>query len=642
MGGPLTAAFIGGMLVIENLANADTLAAVEGEAADVEGAAVLDRLEGGEASGNASTQVESSSRQAQPVDNAADLAPDDLISPTAEPAPVGNGRAGSAAPASIQVGADGPVDGLPGGTVASGGSAAAINFFNIDTESGAGTDIDPDLLIDDDVLGRNTIVGTPGDDTLTGTSGHDSISGASGNDVLFGLAGSDILNGNDGDDELHGGTGRDRLDGGAGDDLLEGGDDDDLDILRGGSGDDILVVKGINDVALERSGGAADTGDDLLVIESGYADDLPSNVEGSTFVFDGNFGQALPDGANAYRQQVSGGIENLTLKGTADLDIFADGTANRLTGNAGDNLIHAGGGDDIVAGGGGRDRLDGGDGDDVVRGGDGDDVLLGGLGKDELFGEGGNDTFVIGLNDSAIDTVFDHEGANRLVLDGVTDETVEASLLGDDLYVTVDQKPVALVSDYVGHEDTLAGIDFGQGLTSIDQLLTTRPDLGSAVAQAEAEAAEAASNDVLSAHLHLTDPSIVGTSGADRPMIGTDGDDWLAGFGGRDHLYGGEGDDILEGGADIDQLKGGAGNDRYLFSTSDDGSDTIIDHEGRNLAEIKGANPGKVEGAMLGDDLAVLADGNLQFIVKDFAGHEDSFVGVQAGHQFIPTEDLLA
>ena len=121
-----------------------------------------------------------------------------------------------------------------------------------------------------------------------------------------------------------------------------------------------------------------------------------------------------------------------------------------------------------------------------------------------LYGEAGDDLYVIGLNDSAIDTVFDHEGANRLMLNDITDQTVEASILGDDLYVTVDQAPVALVSDYVGHENALAGIDFGQGLRPIETLLTDHQDLAGAVNDAEQRAAEAAGDDLLSAHLHLT------------------------------------------------------------------------------------------------------------------------------------------
>ncbi|MDH3660092.1 MAG: hypothetical protein OEU92_08690, partial [Alphaproteobacteria bacterium] len=339
---------------------------------------------------------------------------------------------------------------------------------------------------------------------------------------------------------------------------------------------------------------------------------------------------------------LSNGIENVTLEGTANHDIFADALDNRLDGNDGANLIHGGGGDDQLTGGGGRDQLRGGEGDDEIRGGDGNDVIEGGLGQDMLYGDAGDDVFVIGLNDSAIDTVFDHKGANRLTLDGVTDQTVEASLLGDDLYVTVDQAPVALVSGYVGNEAALAGVDFGQGLRSIETLLTDHQDLEGAVDDAEARAEEAASDDLLAAHLHLSEPTVVGDPRTNQRLDGGEGDDWLAGFDGRDTLFGKDGNDILEGGDGVDRLVGGAGDDRYLFSKGERGIDKIDDTEGRNLAELKGYDRADIEGVMLGDDLAVLADGEILFTVDDFAADQGAFHGVQAGNRFIQTDELLA
>ena len=385
-----------------------------------------------------------------------------------------------------------------------------------------------------------------------------------------------------------------------------------------------------------------------------------TSAEGTTFVFADNVGTTLPDGAVSDTQSMSPGIENLTFEGSVDYDVFADDFDNRLTGNAGDNLIYAGGGDDILAGGGGDDRLmgaegaddlrggagndhlDGGDHDDVLRGGAGDDVLIGGLGEDEFYGGAGNDSFVLGLNDVAIDTVFDHEGVNSLVLEGVGVEVIEASLLGNDLYVTADRTPIAMVSDYVGHESSLAGIDFGQGLKSVESLLVDNPDLSDTIAGIRAIQADAIANDQLLAHDDLTDPTRIDTDNKDR-LDGTENDDWLSGLDGDDHLYGFEGNDILEGGSGRDQLNGGAGHDRYLFKAGDKGGGDIIkDVEGQNLAELQGFGRNQPEAVIFQGDLRVSVDDELLFSVKDFVGNEEAFIGVQVGERFFETDDLLA
>lgn len=628
IGAPLTAAFIGGFLVIENLAGADQ-PGDDGTVMLPEDMALLD----GEREAGAddlSGQGQSSTASGVRSEEAPD--PEDPGAAPSEEVLAEAGVAGiDPAPAMpvVEVAGDGtPMPEEEGAD----GADANLNFFNINIGNGeADAGIEP--IIEDEIISRNREVGTRGDDILTGTDGHDAISGAEGNDIISGLGGSDILNGNGGDDQLFGGAGRDRLDGGA---------DDDLDVLKGGSGDDVIILHGTNDIALEAYNSGGTGGDDLLIIRQSFADDLPGGTDGFTFAFAENHGNDLPSGASGARRLVGNNIEHVRLEGTADHDIVADSYDNRLTGNDGNNLIHAGDGDDDVIGGGGRDDLKGGKGDDELFGGAGNDIVEGGLGEDMLYGEAGDDVFVIGLNDSAIDTVFDQEGVNQLVLNGVTDEVVGASLLGDDLYVTVDEAPVAKVGDYVGNEDAFAGVDFGQGLRSFDSLLTDHEDLDGALNTAEEERAEAAASDLLSAHLNLNEPTILGDPRTDQRLDGTEDDDWLSGFDGKDVLFGHEGDDILEGGDGKDQLRGGAGDDLYLFSKGESGIDEIRDGEGRNLAELKGYDRAEIEGAMLGDDLAILANGKVLFTVDDFASNESAFLGVKAGNRFLETEDLLA
>lgn len=635
IGAPLTAAFIGGFLVIENLAGADQagqsgvvtlpedVLLPEGE--DGEGATAGGGT--GDGSGQAASDSGGTGQAQDP-----DAAPSEDV--TLQSGPVGGAAAVSVPTAAAGEGAAMP-DGGSGGM-----GDTNVNFVDVNFDTGEGDgEISP--IIEEDILQRKTQFGTRGDDILIGTDGDDAISGGSGDDIIFGNGGRDLLNGNEGDDQLFGGAGEDDLKGGAGNDILDGGAD--YDNLLGGSGDDVLIVNGRHDVALDYDG-PVNSGEDRLVVQQGYADDLAaSGIDSATFFFSSeNVGDRLPGGVASHAQQVAVGIEHLSLKGTADHDIVADSFGNRLTGNDGDNVIHAGAGDDKIVGGAGRDVLLGDEGDDEIRGGDGDDVIEGGAGEDMLFGEGGDDVYITGLNDMAIDTVFDHEGINQVKIEGVSDQSVGASLLGDDLFVTVDDTPVVKVSDYVGHEDAIEGIDFGQGLRSVDSLMTEHQDLAGAIDEAETEAAEAAADDLLAAHLHLTGPTISGDPRANQRLDGTEGDDWLSGFDGKDVLFGQEGNDILEGGDGVDRLDGGAGDDRYLFNKGESGIDSITDSEGRNIAELKGFDRAKIEGAMLGDDLAVLADGKVLFTVDDFAAQDGSFQGVQAGNRFVPTEDLLA
>ena len=661
IGAPITAALIGGALVFENLVHAEEANTADTDSgvafSETEALLSLEPIDGLD-EGASSLQINTKSHQTTSEDARAAIEELEAPSVEAHQAPM---TSSSSQAQSIQAAGSSDLQSLQAGqAIDDGGAGAATNVFNIDVSTEAFDDTTIEAYVEEEALGRNTIIGSPGDDVLEGTEGHDNIIGASGDDVIFGRGGNDILNGNEGDDELHGGIGKDKLFGGSGNDFLEGGDDHDLDQLRGGIGDDVLVVNGVGDLALERFN---EQGDDLQIVRDGYAEEKGTSAEGTTFVFAANIDarNPLPEGAAADIQSMATGIENLTFEGDVDYDAFADDYDNRLTGNNGDNLLHAGAGNDVLAGGAGDDRLiggegfddlsgdagddilDGGEHDDVLRGGAGDDHLIGGSGKDELFGGAGNDDYSFGLNDVAIDSVFDHEGANRLVLEGVTDETIEVSILGDDLYVTADRTPIAMVNDYVGHEDTIAGIDFGQGLKTVESLLVENPDLAAAITEIETKQAEAIANDPRFAHDDLTEPTWVGTNNGDYQSIHTDTDDWLSGLDGKDNLYGNAGNDILEGGGGQDNLYGGAGNDRYLFKAEDRGGvDFIQDVEGHNLAEIQGFGRHAPEATVFGNDLRVSVDDTLLFAVKDFVGNEDAFVGVQAGERFYETDDLLA
>jgi Ca2+-binding RTX toxin-like protein len=582
-----------------------------------------------------------------------------------------------------------------------GATAAAISGPNISvTVVGLPGGLGVEALAFDGSAGTGTIgehvTGTGSDDVIQGTSGDDILNGGAGNDVIYGYAGNDLLDGGTGNDQLFGGAGNDKLLGGAGDDQLHGGSGaDDLiggtgndqlfgdagkdqldggpgndlvdggagaDRMQGGTGNDILVVDNLHDVALDNTPGPDGGGNDTLQIDGdGFAASLaaagrPTDV---TFIFSDDLGMTLPAGAHPYTQQVALGIENVVLTGSAGHDVIGNDGDNQITGNAGDNALYGQGGNDILLGGAGNDLLDGGSGndhleggagDDILNGGsgndqlyggDGNDILSGGAGLDQLYGGAGNDTYMIGLNDSAVDTVFDQEGVNRLLIDGGTDAPIQTALVGNDLYLMVNHNEVAMVSDYVGHESAWAGVDTGHGLVSIADLMASATSSGSQPQSmvSAATTAESGQSDVLSAY--LTSPSLVGTAGADQ-LIGTSGPDWLSGGAGNDHLQGGAGSDVLDGGPGSDLLEGGAGDDRYLFKSGDSGLDTIRDTEGSNTAELHGFAGARLEGAVVGNDLYVVADNAPVFKVENFVGHEASFAGVEVDGTFVSTHDLFS
>lgn len=276
--------------------------------------------------------------------------------------------------------------------------------------------------VDDD---GGTLGGTGGDDRLQGGDGADTLRGLGGNDRLEGHEGNDILEGGDGDDVLIGGAGNDVLRGGAGHDQTQGG-----------LGNDVHRLADYQDFAFESPG----EGNDTVVIEARWGESLteawPSKAADgqATFVLGRDSGLAFPDGLASFRQQVNVEVENITLEGDKAHDVLGDERDNAIAGNDADNELFGRAGDD---------RLAGGAGDDLLDGGAGDDWLDGGIGEDVLYGGAGDDTYLLSLAEA--DTVFDHEGVNRLKLDGVDADRLSTSMAGGDLVLRDGDRTLAKI-----------------------------------------------------------------------------------------------------------------------------------------------------------------------------------------------------
>jgi trimeric autotransporter adhesin len=242
--------------------------------------------------------------------------------------------------------------------------------------------------------------------TLTGT---DAINGT-GNALdnrLTGNAGENILSGGDGNDTLSGASGNDSLLGGAGNDALNGGAGDDQ--MAGGAGNDTYTVDSIGDVVSE----LADEG----------VDQVNASV---SFVSTNN-------------------IENITLTGTANINVVGNALANRLTGNAGDNQLDGGDGIDTISGAAGNDVLIGGAGDDVLSGGTGANTLLGGTGNDRMSSDAA----------SSGGSIYEGGVGNDTIIGGQQNDTYRFNI-GDGKDVITD-KGLAGFTDI---------ISFGAGITS--------------------------------------------------------------------------------------------------------------------------------------------------------------------------------
>ena len=386
-------------------------------------------------------------------------------------------------------------------------------------------------------------------------------------------AGNDTIVGNDLANKLYGNKGNDTIDGGIGDDLLYGGDGDD--VLTGGFGHKNELWGGIgNDTAsyAERTG----------VV---YAD------------LTAKYGDVDYMAADKFDS-----IENLT-GGSGANTLIGDGVANTLTGGAAADQLHGLAGDDHLTGGLGNDMLDGGLGADSLLGGDGDDSLLfdaadtsidGGAGFDSalvqtaevvtlnmatasiewargndggdvftaagqtvavyLYGQGGNDT----LTGSAFGDYIDGGVGDDILFGGAGNDTLFGNT-GSDIMrgQDGDDSLIELGGDSL--------IDGGAGFDSLFVWSDAGFSLNLTTASIEWVQGSVLGNDTLNGAGNTVDSYLYGWGGADT----------LTGGWANDYIAGGDGDDFLTGGAGNDTLIGEAGINRYVYTATVWGADTI-------------------------------------------------------------------
>jgi Ca2+-binding RTX toxin-like protein len=319
------------------------------------------------------------------------------------------------------------------GTKVAGGAAAGDTFAGILNANGSDFD---DTLVSSSA-GAATILGRKGNDTITllgasdrafGGDGNDSITlsgtsetanGDAGDDHIIATGNLDNANGGEGNDTIdlkggnglaHGDAGDDiinatletsasTLDGGAGNDMLTGGNSSDQ--LHGGAGNDILkdstgaASAADRDIFLPGLGTDTVTGDgndtlsyaDLAVgvtvdVAAGTASGtgVATSFSGILSVTGSSAGDtivSLATGAGHAIIQGLGGIDTLTIKGTAD----------QASGGDGNDTIHLQGSGQFADGGIGNDSIDalGATSAATLHGREGNDTLTGSTAFNDFF-----------------------------------------------------------------------------------------------------------------------------------------------------------------------------------------------------------------------------------------------------------------
>ncbi len=495
-----------------------------------------------------------------------------------------------------------------------------------------------DLVTDGDgVWSDDRFDGGAGDDTLDGGLGSDTLFGGAGNDRL--TVGSDhtgdYLDGGDGDDTLVGGLGADTLLGGAGNDVLKGGGGND--VLIGGAGIDVAdysaetdavsidlqsgevrhggwMADHVSGIETILAGGGADTlagdgnnnslaggaGDDSL--SAGAGDDLLDGGSGADHLDGGDGIDTATYAASGVGVTVdlasgtgSGGdAEGDRLTGVENL--IGSVHDDRLTGDAGANILDGGAGDDTLAGAGGADTLTGGEGTDTA------DYSASGAGVEVDLAAGA------GIGGDA-------EGDVLSGIENLTGSTHDDHLTGDG---------GANLLDGGAGDDTLAGAGGADTLTGGDGIDTADYSMSGGGVSVDLAAATAAGGDaegdVLSGIENLTgsdhDDLLVGDA-VGNLLDGRGGNDTLVGLGGADTLIGGDGIDL----ADYSASAGG------VSVNLSDGTGTGGDAEGDVLIGIENLTGSAFGDRLIGDAGANLLDGGAGDDTLAGLGGADTLVG---------------
>ena len=366
---------------------------------------------------------------------------------------------------------------------------------------------------------------------------------ADGNNVenlhYISQSGTAFLTGNELDNSILGGRSNDTLRGGAfGNDTLNGAGGDDY--MAGGYGNDYYQVDSASDVVVEQSNAGTDTVDS----EVSYT--------------------------------LAGGVENLILSGSENLDGTGNIDANTITGNDQNN------------------RLDGLFGADTLRGLAGDDIYVVDNAGDIVDERDANGADAGGIDIVFSSVTFDLLNnslgslfVENLVLTGSADIDGTGNSDGNAAGNQPDNNSLTgnAGSNVLTGGDGNDTIDGGSGADNLIGLAGNDVYVVDNIGDVIVEAFNAGTDTVHSSitynlaadveNLTLTGSSIInGTGNALNNLI--------IGNGAVNALIGGAGDDTLDGANGADVLTGGIGNDVYVI---DNTGDTATENLGEGTAD---------------------------------------------------------
>jgi Ca2+-binding RTX toxin-like protein len=318
-------------------------------------------------------------------------------------------------------------------------------------------------------------------------------------------------------------------------------------------------------------------------------------------------------------------VENVSMSGSAAIDVVGNVLGNQMVGNAADNRLEGGGGADILIGNNGNDTLMGGADNDILDGGAGINTLTGGAGNDTLDGAVGSIAVFSGL---ASDYTVTDLGNGRVSIfdkragspDG-TDNAIAAMLLqfgvpatnaapvitsnggGASAAIAIAENTTTVTAITVTDADSsvftyaLSGADAARfsidaagnlrfvnapdfelpadvGTNNIYDVIVTVSDNGTPIQSDSQALAVTVTNVVEAGGVTLVGSDLINdvlNGGAgDDTLDGKGLNDTLNGNGGNDTLLGGAGNDTLNGGAGNDMMTGGSGNDIYSVDAAGD------------------------------------------------------------------------
>lgn len=295
--------------------------------------------------------------------------------------------------------------------------------------------------------------------------------------------------------------------------------------------------------------------------------------------------------------------------------------ADLLTGDTGNNMILGLGGDDTLIGGLGADTLDGTDGFDWTSYTNASAGLFFSFANPSLnTGEAQGDVLIAieGVIGTAFgDTLVGAAGAERL-RGGAGADNLQGDDGADTLWGDAD-------------DDTLsggAGADLlygGAGFDWASYATAFRLDLENATNSTGDAAGDVF--DTVEGILGSSGNDTIAGNGAANSFAGGAGDDLLQGRAGNDQLLGDAGNDTLEGGMGADTLTGGAGLDTASYTTALAGLRIDLSNPAQNTADALGDVFIQIE-AILGSAFGDTMSGSAGAERLDGGAGNDSLLGL--------------